>query len=404
MSKLIYLNLFIDNDWDDKKIVDQIYSLKIDSSENILKSYTHFGVFLGNESDTALVDSPFDPVFHAYLELKLGKLAKAKELESFDFHGFKKNDPIVVGVSKREEKIFGKEFLSSKGWMSTQKFSLINRKDFLFQLAGKINFPFPKSELVKFNELKADSNYVVKILNSAGGRGVFKVSEENQLLSFLERQLEEEVQDLIVLKQELVDIKRHYYTAGHTENEWLPVGFLVDYDEHGNSKKHILEKKLNPGRRDLALHIGRALRQEGYHGSFGFDGFYSQEGKHFPAVDLNVRLDKSSLFNTILKRVDTDEKDVMFYRERFTTKAWRNFQEFYENCLKKQEVLSRNFNNQFQMVVVLCSNLFHPKKEEVMAELTFMVLKDSESSESDFNQWLSESYALLGINQNASHE
>lgn len=366
-----------------------------------MKSYSHFGLYLGKPSDKALVESVVDPDFFFYLEKHLGKLAEPVLLSDF-IPSIKSNDELLlVGVSEKEVALFGQDWTLKEGYLTSKNYQAINSKDLLFSLAHKLNFPFPPSSLIKFKDLlnMPDDKfpYCIKFLNSAGGRGVFKVDEDKKILDFLDRQLEEQADSLVILKQEFVCAKKHFYTISHTDKGFCE-GFEIRYDDKGNSRLHLRETTISESRSSLASSLGSELLKMNYKGPFGFDGFLSEDGIEYSAIDLNVRLDKSRIFHEILKRIDVEGKKVEFRRERFSLMSYSGFKEFYREKLKIIEERSALNDNNFQLIVLLCSNMFKEQKEKVMGEMTFLISRKLNSSEIEFEKWLNDCYLLLGIN------
>ena len=138
MKKWIYLNLFIDNDWDEKKIIDQIYHLKLSSSEEILRSYTHLGIFLGEDKDQVLIETPIDKDFLSYLQRHFTSLAHPILYEGKIELG-EDVELLISGVSAKEKEIFA-DSLEKKGLLRENDFIKLNRKDFLLFLARKLKF------------------------------------------------------------------------------------------------------------------------------------------------------------------------------------------------------------------------------------------------------------------------
>lgn len=396
MKKVIYLNLFIDNEWDEKKIIDQIFNLTLSSSEEILKSYTLLGLFLSGEGDIVLVESSIDDDFLNYLEGHLGPLGTPVLLkEKIAINDDK--DIILAGVSQKEEALFGKELLSKKGMLLHDSFAYLNKKDFLMNLAGKEDLKFPNSQIVKLKRLISDSpdkSYCLKFLNSAGGRGVFKITPGNNVLNFIEQQIEEQdSRDLMVMKQELIDIRDHFYTVAHTDVSLPVLGFNIEYDEKGNSKRHCFTGTAPEARNECAKKIASILRAQDYEGSFGFDGFTSLDGEIYPAIDLNVRIDKSRVFADIIGRLSdlSRWKNIEFRRERTLMKGSSCFKDFYEEKIKKMD------HHNYKIIVLLCSNLFYENTEIRVAELTFILLSNTTLPDREYDSWVKHCYKTLGI-------
>lgn len=392
----IYLNLFIDNEWDERKILDQIYSLKLDASEEILKSYTHWGLFFSAPHDEVILDTPIDAGLVKYLEQFFGPLSSSY---IFDY---KKVEPaqddriFVVGVSRREDEIFGEEALLLRGYLSSHEYKIINRKDFLLHLCENKKIKFPSGQIVKISDLKLKENQkcCLKFLSSAGGRGVFILDSSLEKFEILLRFIDEE--DLIgleVLMQELLDIKEHFYIVAGTERAFSIREFKVFYDEKGNSKRHVLTKGPSLELQEVATKMALSLKESGYSGSFGFDGCVTQDGVIFPAIDLNVRIDKSRIFSQVLERFNQKDmwKHYEFRRERFLTQGYENFDSFYNEKIKFLE------HGDCRIIVLLCSNMFGKNNGQRVGEITFMIASNLSFESEPYQSWINDCYHALGI-------
>ena len=402
MKKLIYINLFIDNDWDTEKIIDQIFSIKIESSKNILKSYSHFGLFFGAGSDEVLIESPIDNDFRYYLESHFGSLALPIIVENYLAQPNSGIDLILSGVSKKEEKIFG-SLIKSKSLLSADKFCRLNRKDYILELRNKIDFNLPASQKILLKNILQSpitKPFCIKFLNSSGGGGVFKVTHGGNILDFLATQLEDFLESLVVLKQDLIEVKSHFYTVAHTDILNEPIGFEINYDSKGNSTRHRLLKSIPVERIKLARDVASELSKEGYSGSFGFDGFIDLNGNEYPLIDLNVRIDKSRIFHKVIERFNRPKADLEIRRERISLKAYASFKDFQIDKLEKIQAVNVQFDNQFSLVIILCSNLFHSNNDQTVGELTFLLINEGQNNNKDYDHWIRKCYEVLGVDNN----
>ncbi len=400
MSQLIFINLFIDNNWDDEKVIDQIYSVKLNSSAEILDSYQNWGVYEGVPGDSAIVVQKFDPSFREFLADKLdladeifeSDLSHLKNVTSFHF----------VGISQTEQNIISRFPSVKNNYLSEASYKNLNSKITLYEIAKDNEINFPESSIVKlkdFKELeKSSSSYVLKYINSAGGRGVFIINESTKnLVSFIDRQLEEKSKDLQFLKQEYVEIKSHFYTLANTNYSSSEVsGFKIIYDKHKNSKLHIYEDAISEDRIKAAEKIASSLRALGYSGVFGFDGFESTNGDIYPAVDLNVRYDKSRMILNLAKKFNIHHNYFEFRRERFHSKSYKTFEQYWSSRIDDLNEINKKYDNRFYLLPVLFSNFFKAEEQSDMVEISFFTGHNS-SNQTGFQAWITEIYNWMGI-------
>ncbi len=397
MNKAISLNLSIDNDWDKQKIVDEIYSIQVSGSDEILKSYLNLATLWGDQNDFSIIEQEMDKDFYTYLS---DKLPLAREVILSDLPKDKKTNALeVVAVSNREEKLAKK--LNVKLAYSQDFFIELNRKDYLVNLAKKLEFDFPKSKILKLFQLDIKNltePVVLKILTSAGGRGVFIISSSNkEMVDFIKRQVLEVEAQLDVLVQEYIPVAKHFYTVAHTDNlEHDILGYEIEYDKSNNSKLHKKEKIISPLRQEVAKKLANELKNKGYNGYFGFDGFIDNGQKEYPVIDLNVRLDKSRIISRIAEKLKINQLYHEFRRERFSAFKISSFKEYWLDRLDELNKVSNKYSNQFEIIPILFSNFFSVKNDEEVVEISFFTVLKS-SRDDRYYAWLDEVYNWLGI-------
>ena len=397
MKKAVSLNLFIDNDWDKQKTVDEIYSIQVSGSGEILSSYFNLATLWGDQNDFSIIEQKMDKDFYSYLS---DKLPLAKELIFSDLLNNANIESLeVVAVSSIEEKLAEK--LNLKLAYSEDFFIELNRKDYLVSLSKILEVNFPKSNIFKLFELDIENlatPVVLKILTSAGGRGVFIIKKNNmEMVEYIKRQVLEVDDQLDILVQEYIPVAKHFYTVAHTDNLKSEVmGYEIEYDKSNNSKLHRKEKIISPVRQEVAMRLADELKNKGYSGYFGFDGFSDEDQKEYPVIDLNVRLDKSRIISRIAEKLNINMFYHEFRRERYSSFKKSCFREYWVDRLDELHKVSEKYLNQFEIIPILFSNFFSDKNEEGTVEISFFTVVKS-SRDDQYHAWLDEIYNWLGI-------
>jgi hypothetical protein len=227
---------------------------------------------------------------------------------------------LLAGVGKFEETLLT-AFPDPK-WKSRDFYSSWNRKTKLVELASRLGFAFPRTEVVHSADLtsavraRSERPIVVKCEYGSGGRGVFVFNDAEP--AFL-RHLERATQglDLRWLVQSWHEKAFDFYTV--CEGAKILGRLKVQYDSQNNSWRHIGLAEEDSGVSRAASGIAAELAKEGYHGPFGMDGFVTKKGTGFPCIDLNVRLDKSRLLLEAAKKFSLPLAEIDAQRLRFSS-------------------------------------------------------------------------------------
>lgn len=386
MKRLAYANLFIDNDWDTEKILDRIFKVRIQSTQSILESYNTFGHFFSGEHDYVLMESRNDPDLLAFWNQFF---SVAEEVSLNDLGKIKVDSLSFVGISTKEEALAAHFNLTLTS--SSHKYIELNSKDLLWKMAIRNNINFPPTELIGINELKNVSpGTVLKFLTSSGGRGVLIIDEKKKdLPGYFAEQLTEIKPNLKLLKQKFVSIKNNFYTLADTETN-LVHGFRIDYDLSNSSRRHVPELNINAERTRAAHQLAQELKSLGYHGSFGFDGFEDVNGDIYPAIDLNVRIDKARFIHEAAKKFGISHLNFEFRRERVFGVPFSNFKELKKTLLDVLEVSG------YKCIPVICSNMFSMDSKPRQMEFSFFVVITNKNADSSaLHSWSEKMVKLL---------
>lgn len=402
MKKLIYLNLFIDNEWDEEKILDSVFIIQIPSSRKILNSYFALGVFLADNDDVVMVEDKIDDGFLKYLSLffSLPKFILSNEINKQDVERLR---GLFAGVSKKEEElIYSNDLSGANGGASLYK--KLNSKFFLYEISLEKRIFFPvteKIELAKIlDEHKKGDEYFLKFPFGSGGRGVFYIDDSrlDMIKVFSERL--GGGGPFYLLKQKSIDVRSFLYTVSDNSIAgFLPVTFEIFFDKNNNSYRHKRYEGDDSLMRDAAKYIAKKLELESYHGPFGFDGMIDTKGELYPAIDLNVRYDKSRVILEAVKKFGIEDFYYESIRRRFHRDSFLSFEKFWKEMKDRLGLDEKGFSAEGMFFIpFLFSNFFSAIKSKQMMEVTFFVgniKKDQDRVSID--KWLEKIDKSLGV-------
>lgn len=400
MSRLIFINLLIDDNWDQENVLKSIFPIRLQSSDSIYDTYLQWGIFEGGNNDYVLVKQKLDHSFKSFLENFI-EIPKEVTFDEINEDFMKKIDSFLFsGVSSVEERILNHKN-EMYGFLPASSYIDLNSKDLLVKIASIKHFRFPKTEIIKLEEFEALEKstlpYVLKYPISAGGQGVFIINERNKHIpGYIKRQLENNHPNTTFLKQEYLNATENFYTFSDTDNFENTGGFRIIYDKHNNSRVHIAEKNLNNERISAVKIIAEYLRSINYHGPFGFDGITDDKNNIFPAIDLNVRFDKSRLISNLSKKLGVARYYFEFRRERFSGMTFKDFDSFWFQREKNLMEINAYHSNSFFFIPVLFANFFQFPSEQNVMEINFFIGAYKEFDHDDFYVWLEKIYGWIG--------
>ncbi len=373
MSCLHVVNLGIDNDWDSDRALDAFFPTRHPGTTQILDSYFAFGHFQAQPGDGVFVKYRSHP---AYLDYLSRYFTVCPEFATADLEGLGSSRQFeldCVGRSQFEERLAlaHPNLVFPQGQAGVAEYQALNRKSYLVELAEKLKFNFPATRVVTVDELLAysnSSNIVLKYEVSAGGRGVFVIDEPRpEFIARLHAQLSPKQRRGKILIQERVHPERHFYSVCLSGGADLKV-FAVEYDRHNSSWCHMPELAPPPTLAAVARMLGDELVRAGYQGGFGFDGFLSREGVLYPAIDLNVRKDKTRFIQSAAHKLGLDGARYFFIRHRFRGMTAPSFQVFWRQTFAKLD------DDRFEIIPALFANVFQEKAERRLQEVSFFLV------------------------------
>lgn len=355
-SNLIFLNLLIDSLWSEDNFLNRVFQVSSPETLRLSRINEYLGCFFGSAGDYIVVPGPIDEKYIELLKLNFNlekvnfvsvpvPLQNIKEFAADVKNKCRKIESTVFsGISELELKILQElELPLPKSWpKEIEQAKLFNRKDYLIYLSGILNFPLPASEVVMGNQITA-SNSLFKNLISSGGSGIYSFSELMKIKTWAERK--NMAQDWALskwMKQDVVNRALDVNCYGHSESPEFNLA-CVKYDQNRLSLQHdlnpVIDTKFEHILRKTYEKVRIHLISQGYSGFFGIDGIMGKDGKLFPVIDLNVRMNKSHVLHQVAKRIKFPRPHISFFRLRFVNKRWLNFQDFWKFIDKEFETI-----------------------------------------------------------------
>lgn len=355
-SKLIFLNLDIDRHLDKDGIQDKIFRIRNPYDVRIIDSYQGFGLFCGNSEDVLLTNillpqdyldflhshniitpsivpldcGPSDVFGSNRLSLQSNQITRAQFVADSPIEQMLWNNLLNLSPRINQQQV--------------DKISFLNRKDFLLRLQQKIKFAMPESVVLESQEIcKYLSEHaqayplVLKLLQSSGGSGtIFIKNEHDQKLKFIDQLKKFIGQESFWILQRGLQRQMDYCTFAEVKDGKTQIvgTFQVHYDEKNSSWLHhsVEFTPLILQIQKTAQQIGSSLAIQDYQGAFSIDSIVDCNGNLFPAIDLNVRLDKSRLIYHAALAFDLPVDRIFSRRLKFVAREPLHFKYWWSTC------------------------------------------------------------------------
>ncbi len=399
IPKLVFINLLIDSLWSDESFLEKVFDVKSPGTQKLSRVNERLGRYFAENGDYIVCAdasaAQLDSLQADYLELKsvqwIPVNAELSMVDNFVIeveNQIRQNPPdtiLIAGVSRLELSLVEKlnlAPLSSGGNLLLLK--RLNSKDYLLELATKLQINIPKSELVSGAQI-TESNHLYKSLVSSGGSGVYVYEDLERIRLWSQRRkLLSEWNSSTWLKQETLDREVDINCFGTTEsNDFKMV--CVKYDKTRLSYQHDFNFPIESvAANELELTFNKIrnhLIEKKYVGPFGFDSILTKSGDVFPIVDLNVRMNKSHVLSQIVSRFKNQRKYTSFFRLRFINNEWPEFTEFWNF-----------FANQIQIEKLPQTDIFPIDASfwnEGKSECLLAIAADDRSSITVVEKWVS---------------
>lgn len=324
---------------------------------------------------------------------------------------------IPYGVTRSEEKIA--DIISAEIFSTNQLSSKINCKLTLSQYALQFNISFPEriicndvNELEKYGKLlqKKHNKIVIKAAYSSGGSGLAVVDTSEKLSTICRCIRNDTNKDGYIMIEKWYNFATSYnHQYFISDNGIFPYCFSqqVIKPTSGNIMGSVFNSAIGVGKRIWSKHysmsqpILRKIQKMGYRGVIGFDSLVSmKENVFFPVIDINCRINLSTIFAEILSSHFYSDYSCFICREYVLSRSvpFKALQLLLgDNAYSeesKEGIVILNFTTLNYNILRTKSkygNLFFgifAKTEYRMKELRAFVLSDAMSIKGDFNEYI----------------
>ncbi len=344
-SKLIFINLLIDSLWTENDFLNKVFDVSSPETLTLSRVNEFLGRFFAQDGDLIVVPGPSDEKYFELQELHFNlsqarfivvpvPLDRVKEFAVTVKSLAQDIDSALFAGSSVLESTLVKELGIAKtaSDMDINLVKRLNKKSYLLDLAKKLSFTIPDSEIVIGKQIE-NSECLFKSIVSSGGSGIYKYDDLMKVKAWaIRKNLSAEWDQSQWIKQQVIDRELDINCFGHTATKEFNSA-TIKYDQNRLSLRHdinfINRENVETPLKEIFDRVRNQLIKEGYSGYFGFDSIVSKDGILFPVVDLNVRMNKSHVLHQINKCIKFPEPYVSFFRLRFINNRWLNFRDFW---------------------------------------------------------------------------
>lgn len=313
----------------------------------IIENMDELLLFLAGPHDVLILRNQPDPSFLRYLEALHVEIPQiltvGQERRSGSISWLAANDTSLLAALTEMGKSGPPLFLRPYGITSYEEMlaekiqaKVLNTHRMAASLNCKSTFrallkdavPMPQGDLcqglrdiirVGSDYIKEYGRIVLKELHNAGGAGLAVVDSEAKLWNLLD--MCEPTYHKKILLERWIDVKASYNIQFYIENgQAFPHAFSSQIIENGKIKGSVFEDKKDKAYASLfrkhimaAEPVLRAVSASGYAGIVGIDSVMGCDGEFFPAIDINCRINLSTIFHEIASRYFISKASRFFY-------------------------------------------------------------------------------------------
>lgn len=244
---------------------------------------------------------------------------------------------------------------------------IYNNKEYARDLLKRYSIEMPKGHICKdieefqsvsFNMLTGYGKIIIKELIGSGGANVYIIQSKEQLEKFCRIYNHKENIHKKILIEKFYDVLESYnYQYLIREGTVIPYTFsrqlllngkiIGSYFDSTDNEKNKFIKECFISASPIAKHIA----ESGYNGIVGFDNIICEDGCYFPIVDINCRINLSTIFNVIHKTY-FNSNYAQFYCIELKMKKLPKFYDFIDKNIidpydmqKKEGMVVLNSNS-----------------------------------------------------------
>jgi hypothetical protein len=380
MSRLIFVNLAIDQLWDQKQALKQVFPARLPVSEFLIRSNENLGIFLSQPEDTVLAlrrvrgfeefltarqctfghlldiaANPYDQ--DAWLSEVTRALTRTPTSTSSLSHRYA--SLVAVSRSVLEDSLIAK-FVEkpTRAGLDTSRLAELNNKQVLLKFAheGLVKVPptriLNQTNLRRLSAEQISSRCLFKHEFGSGGGGNFLASQ----WPLLQRRLSDDDEAHWLMQDKIIDAQEGCVFGGDygTKNESVSL-CEVSYTPHGLSYKHGFSSSFSESvKEEVHATYGRLrerLRTDGYDGPIGIDFLVDRHTNEVFYVDLNLRLTKTHLLLSALQKFRVAPHRFQSYRHRWISTQTCTFVSWW-NQLRRELHLNACGENEVGIVIL----------------------------------------------------
>ncbi len=365
MSRLIFLNLAIDQLWDPQNNLASLFPARIPESEHLVRLNENLGIFLSNLGDQVLAYQK-TAGFHEFLAERNSDFGNLIEISKHPFdqsHWLKETLRQLQGTSKfsalvsaslssLEEALLAQPSLNFQTHpaLSAESLATWNRKTFLLKLCQELTIPVPPTEVLSQKNLVQGAHrkflepHLLKHDFGSGGAANFVVqNSKDPNFTMLQRRLDPKSSSQWLLQKQIPSAFEGSVFGWGSEP---PETAEVSYSPQGLSYRHqfAVDSKIHAQATSIYEKIQAAIAGRGYQGPIGLDFLISKETGEFFAIDLNLRLTKTHVLERALQKLNLDPKKNISLRHRWKSAEPLKFTSWWQKC-RQAFILDRKGEN-----------------------------------------------------------
>ncbi|MGZ5280468.1 MAG: hypothetical protein ACXWC9_11020 [Pseudobdellovibrionaceae bacterium] len=357
MSRLIFINLAIDQLWDPEKNLSSLFPARIPESEHLVRINENMGLFLSETGDQVLMYQDTQG-WREFLQRHSSSWGEVIEISAHPFDQelwlsqarlkLKDRGPfsefISASLSGLEDSLLRNSslFPFHRPALDTNALSALNRKVFLVDLAqlGFLKVPptdvYWQKDLLSTDFPAFSDPRILKHDFGSGGAANFLLSQSSDsTLTMLQRRLSPNTKAQWLLQKKIsASFEGSVFGWGH--DSIAPKTAQVFYTAQGLSYRHEfqvpedIQKEAAETFRKLRLH----LQSLGYTGPIGLDFLISSENNEMYFVDLNLRLTKTHLLALAAQKFSLSLENLISIRHRWREPETLRFQSWWDRSRK----------------------------------------------------------------------
>lgn len=329
MNRVIFINLSIDQLWDQTKNLEAVFPIRLKTSEYIARINENLGIYLSQSGDQVLG-------FHksrGFLEFVQQWPTTWGEL-------------IVIEANPYDQAEWQAEVslhssLKKMPWLQIESPAHLNMKTFLIELAAEGGFQIPPTRILNQSQLAlgesltfSKPHFLKHNFGSGGGGNFLLENSEDKTLIYLQRRLSANASKWLL--QEKIPSSFEGCVFGWSDSDSEPEVCRIFYDINGLSYQH--DFQVHPeifSQTSAAFHRLRIeLLRKGYRGPMGIDFLISAEDQKLYLVDLNLRWTKTHLLSAAMEKLSINKETTISLRYRWKVQAPITFEGWWKNIQK----------------------------------------------------------------------